>query len=166
MPHAGDATSLPSRPSLGRLGSTGVFSVAILLIYDANLPPGRKDGTKQPPFEACRIQQHQAHHTASLSNMASRKSFGKDEVEFIESKQNDVEGVPQVIEIETFRVLGLTAEDVDFYTNFPEEKRKKIFRKVTIPPCTDNIPLADGFETKGRHQTNSHAGTPVFGRTH
>ncbi|KEF57115.1 uncharacterized protein A1O9_07305 [Exophiala aquamarina CBS 119918] len=64
--------------------------------------------------------------------MAARKSFQKDEVEFIEGKQNDVEGIPHIIEIDTFRVLGLTAEDADFYTNFPEEKRKRIFRKVDI----------------------------------
>ena len=62
--------------------------------------------------------------------MASRKSFQKDEVEFIEGKQNDVEGIPHVIEIDTFRVLGLTVEDTDFYSNFPEDQRKKIFRKV------------------------------------
>lgn len=83
--------------------------------------------------------------------MASRKSFGKDEVEFIEGKQNDVEGIPNVIEIDTFRVLGLTPEDADFYTNFPEEKRKKIFHKVIIPSTADNVPFANRLETKGRY---------------
>ncbi|KAL2823023.1 major facilitator superfamily domain-containing protein [Aspergillus granulosus] len=37
-----------------------------------------------------------------------------------------------VTEIGTFRVVGLSAEDADFYTNYPEEKRKKVFRKVDI----------------------------------
>jgi hypothetical protein len=35
-----------------------------------------------------------------------------------------------VTEIGTFRVVGLSAEDADFYVNYPEEKRKKVFRKV------------------------------------
>ncbi|KAL2854095.1 major facilitator superfamily domain-containing protein [Aspergillus pseudodeflectus] len=37
-----------------------------------------------------------------------------------------------VTEIGTFRVVGLSAEDADFYINYPEEKRKKVFRKVDI----------------------------------
>ena len=37
-----------------------------------------------------------------------------------------VEEAPTVIEIETFRVLGLSPEDADFYANYPEEKRKRI----------------------------------------
>ncbi|KAL3452241.1 major facilitator superfamily domain-containing protein [Aspergillus insuetus] len=37
-----------------------------------------------------------------------------------------------VTEIGTFRVVGLSAEDADFYVNYPEEKRKKVFRKVDI----------------------------------
>ncbi|KAL4907106.1 hypothetical protein BDW74DRAFT_189669 [Aspergillus multicolor] len=34
-----------------------------------------------------------------------------------------------ITEIGTFRVVGLSPEDADFYTNYPEEKRKKVFRK-------------------------------------
>ncbi|KAL4746551.1 hypothetical protein BDW72DRAFT_207253 [Aspergillus terricola var. indicus] len=37
-----------------------------------------------------------------------------------------------ITEIGTFRVVGLSPEDADFYTNFPEEKRKRVFRKVDI----------------------------------
>ena len=37
-----------------------------------------------------------------------------------------------VTEIGTFRVVGLTPDDEDFYTNFPVERRKKVFRKVSI----------------------------------
>ncbi|KAF9895109.1 hypothetical protein FE257_000011 [Aspergillus nanangensis] len=40
------------------------------------------------------------------------------------------ENVPTIVTIENFRVLGLSAEDEDFYMNYPDEKRKKIFRKV------------------------------------
>jgi hypothetical protein len=35
-----------------------------------------------------------------------------------------------ITEIGTFRVVGLSPEDADFYTNYPEEKRKSVFRKV------------------------------------
>ncbi|KAL4743368.1 major facilitator superfamily domain-containing protein [Aspergillus similis] len=37
-----------------------------------------------------------------------------------------------ITEIGTFRVVGLSPEDADFYTNYPEEKRKRVFRKVDI----------------------------------
>ncbi|RDW89815.1 uncharacterized protein DSM5745_01590 [Aspergillus mulundensis] len=37
-----------------------------------------------------------------------------------------------ITEIGTFRVVGLSPEDADFYTNYPEEKRKKVFRKVDV----------------------------------
>ena len=45
-----------------------------------------------------------------------------------------VEEAPTVIEIETFRVLGLSPEDADFYTNYPEEKRKRVIHKVIHHP--------------------------------
>lgn len=37
-----------------------------------------------------------------------------------------------VTEIGTFRAVGLTPDDEDFYTNFPADRRKKVFRKVSI----------------------------------
>ncbi|KAL3433708.1 major facilitator superfamily domain-containing protein [Aspergillus tetrazonus] len=37
-----------------------------------------------------------------------------------------------ITEIGTFRVVGLSSEDADFYTNYPEEKRKRVFRKIDI----------------------------------
>jgi hypothetical protein len=37
-----------------------------------------------------------------------------------------------VTEIGTFRVVGLTPDDADFYNNFPEDKRKLVFRKVDL----------------------------------
>lgn len=45
----------------------------------------------------------------------------------------NLDGVPQVIEIDGFRVLGLSPEDADFYRNFSEERRKKVLRKVSKP---------------------------------
>lgn len=43
-----------------------------------------------------------------------------------------VEQAPAVIQIETFRVLGLSPADADFYNNYGEEKRKKLTRKVSL----------------------------------
>jgi hypothetical protein len=43
-----------------------------------------------------------------------------------------VEQAPAVVQIETFRVLGLDSADADFYNNFGEEKRKKLVRKVCL----------------------------------
>ena len=44
-----------------------------------------------------------------------------------------VESLPkgaQVTEIDNFRVVGLTPDDAEFFTNYPESKRKSVFRKV------------------------------------
>lgn len=41
-----------------------------------------------------------------------------------------VEETPVVVEIESFRVLGLDPDDAEFYSNYPEAKRKKVVRKV------------------------------------
>lgn len=46
----------------------------------------------------------------------------------------NLDGTPQVIEIDGFRVLGLSSDDAEFYSNYPEEKRKKIIRKVSERP--------------------------------
>ena len=43
-----------------------------------------------------------------------------------------VEAAAHVVEIDNFRVLGLSPEDVDFYTNYGEDRKKKTFRKVSI----------------------------------
>ncbi|KAL4886611.1 major facilitator superfamily domain-containing protein [Aspergillus karnatakaensis] len=58
--------------------------------------------------------------------MEQRNSITKDDVE----KSTHVES--PITEIGTFRVVGLSAEDADFYLNYPEEKRKKVFRKVDV----------------------------------
>jgi hypothetical protein len=56
----------------------------------------------------------------------------------------DAEKGPNVQIIDNIRVLGLTDDDANFYLNFPEEARKKIFRKVrhltgghiSLQPCS------------------------------
>ncbi|EUC46479.1 hypothetical protein COCMIDRAFT_35841 [Bipolaris oryzae ATCC 44560] len=39
---------------------------------------------------------------------------------------------PQMVKIDNFQVLGLAPDDADFYTNYPEQKRKRVLRKVDI----------------------------------
>ena len=39
-------------------------------------------------------------------------------------------GAARVLEIGTFRVTGLSTEDAEFFQAFPEEKIRKVFRKV------------------------------------
>ena len=62
-------------------------------------------------------------------------SIGKDDVEIVDTPSH-IETLPKpshVTEIGTFRVVGLTPEDAEFYTTYPEEKRKKVFHKVSTP---------------------------------
>ncbi|RYP22034.1 hypothetical protein DL765_001940 [Monosporascus sp. GIB2] len=64
--------------------------------------------------------------------MAPGRSVGKDDVDSIDQKCTHLESASQPIEIGTFRVLGLDPEDAEFYSNFPEGRRKKVFRKVDV----------------------------------
>ncbi|RYP66377.1 hypothetical protein DL769_006039 [Monosporascus sp. CRB-8-3] len=64
--------------------------------------------------------------------MAHRTSVGKDDVDSIDQKPTHLESASQPIEIDNFRVLGLSLEDAEFYSNFPEGRRKKVFRKVDV----------------------------------
>lgn len=66
--------------------------------------------------------------------MAFRRSSEKDEDVYDEKKAGHMEtAAPQFIEIGDYRVLGITQEDADWYMNYPEDRRKKIFRKVSRP---------------------------------
>lgn len=60
--------------------------------------------------------------------MSPRSSLAKEEAL---GHVENLDGAPQVIEIDGFRVLGLSPEDADFYRNYSEEKRKKVMRKVS-----------------------------------
>lgn len=65
--------------------------------------------------------------------MASH-SITKDDVEIADQPAH-LESLPKgahVTEIGNFRVVGLTPEDADFFANYPEESRKRVFRKVDI----------------------------------
>jgi hypothetical protein len=61
-------------------------------------------------------------------------SIRKDDVE-IADQPSHLENLPKpshVTEIDTFRVVGLTPDDEQFYIGFSEESRKKVFRKVDV----------------------------------
>lgn len=38
-----------------------------------------------------------------------------------------------IAEIDGFRVLGLSSDDVDFYTGFDAKRRKRVMHKVSVP---------------------------------
>ena len=59
---------------------------------------------------------------------AVRGSTEKNDIESL--KDNHVESTTQAIDIAGFRVFGLDPADADFFTSYPEEKRRKVFRKV------------------------------------
>lgn len=93
--------------------------------------------------------------------MAHRDSVGKADVEKgVDEKAAHIES--PVTEIGTFRVVGLSAEDAEFYTNYPEEKRKKVFRKVSFL----NVPWVYQLTCPGRRPTSPHAGPALSMQPH
>lgn len=58
----------------------------------------------------------------------------KNEISYVDDKSESLhEAKPnQIVQIENFSVLGLHPEDAEFYTNYSEEKRKKVIHKVDI----------------------------------
>lgn len=65
--------------------------------------------------------------------MAHRRgSTEKNDVESIDHKDVVADSNTQAIDIAGFRVFGLDPVDADFFNSYPEEKRKKAFRKVCI----------------------------------
>lgn len=93
--------------------------------------------------------------------MAFRRSSEKNEVKVLDEEASHYEGVPQVHEIGSFRVLGLTSEDADFYTNYPQEKRKEVFRKVRFSNSSQTVGQQLTLR-KGRLPTRSHVGSVVL----
>ncbi|CRK28543.1 hypothetical protein BN1708_015230 [Verticillium longisporum] len=61
--------------------------------------------------------------------MALRSSIDKHDVESVDQKAH-VENSSQAIDIAGFRVFGLDPADAEFFETYPEEKRKRVFRKV------------------------------------
>ena len=64
--------------------------------------------------------------------MAQRSSISKSDVEVGDQKPSHLENTTEAIEIGGFRVFGLDPDDADFYNNYTEEQRKKVFRKVDV----------------------------------
>jgi hypothetical protein len=65
--------------------------------------------------------------------MSRRDTTEKVDIEIVDTKPegDHIERKPQVIEIGAFRVVGISPEDAEFYQSYPEDKRKKVFRKVS-----------------------------------
>lgn len=65
--------------------------------------------------------------------MSRQETTEKVDIEIVDTKPDEdhIERKPQVIEIGQFRVVGISPEDAEFYETYPEDKRKKIFRKVS-----------------------------------
>lgn len=61
--------------------------------------------------------------------MSRKSSLERHEFD-VKASHNHVEEAPAVVQIETFRVLGLDPEDAAFYSNYTEEQRKRVTRKV------------------------------------
>ncbi|KAJ0139454.1 putative transporter, partial [Colletotrichum tanaceti] len=79
-----------------------------------------------------RRRQRRRRHAAMATQ---RRSVDKHEVEVLghrPSTDAHLEKVPEAIDVNGFRVFGLSPEDADFYTNYPPEKRKKVFHKVDV----------------------------------
>ncbi|KAH7353168.1 major facilitator superfamily domain-containing protein [Pyrenochaeta sp. MPI-SDFR-AT-0127] len=61
-------------------------------------------------------------------------AIDKDAIQYSEDKPDSVHASKphQIVHIEGFQVLGLDAEDAEFYINYPEEKRNRVIHKVDI----------------------------------
>ncbi|KAH6664729.1 major facilitator superfamily domain-containing protein [Plectosphaerella plurivora] len=59
-----------------------------------------------------------------------RHSIEKNDVESIDHKDIVADSNTQAIDIAGFRVFGLDPVDAEFFSSYPEDKRKKVFRKV------------------------------------
>lgn len=61
-------------------------------------------------------------------------TIDKNEIHCVDDAADSIQAskAPQMVKIDNFQVLGLAPEDADFYTNYPEEKRKRVLRKVDI----------------------------------
>lgn len=68
--------------------------------------------------------------------MSAKISPGRDEKEgpniFGPRRLTDESGnADSIAEIDGFRVLGLSQDDIDFYTGFSAKRRKRVVRKVS-----------------------------------
>ena len=62
----------------------------------------------------------------------------KPEIDTVDHICDEVpEKAPETRVIDSFHVLGLTDEDVEFYENYTEEQRHKTMRKVSYPSHGD-----------------------------
>lgn len=61
-------------------------------------------------------------------------AIDKNEISYVDEKSESLNDTKahQIVQIENFQVLGLHPDDANFYTNYPEEKRKKVIHKIDV----------------------------------
>jgi hypothetical protein len=61
--------------------------------------------------------------------------------------ENHVETVTNIVTIDNIQVLGLSADDAEFYANFPVDRKKKLLRKVCSCALTLLLPSIDTYRS-------------------
>jgi hypothetical protein len=61
-------------------------------------------------------------------------TFEKNEIQYIDEKPDSVYASKphQIVQIDNVQVLGLDPADADFYSNFSEDRRKRVIHKVRL----------------------------------
>lgn len=78
------------------------------------------------------LYQHRTLHEVLFCTRNTMVSIDNGEVQCVDDTTNSihVSKTPQIVKIDNFQVLGLAPEDAQFYTNYSEEQRKTVIRKV------------------------------------
>jgi hypothetical protein len=70
-----------------------------------------------------------------MATSAEKNSYDKAAMARTDERFNsepDVANQHQIIELDNFKVLGLSPEDADFYVAFSSSRRKKLLRKIDV----------------------------------
>lgn len=77
----------------------------------------------------------------SANNSASQSEKKEPEVLVSRRLTDDSVSSESITEIDGFRVLGLSSDDIDFYNGFSAQRRKRVVHKVTGSPL-QNLALS------------------------
>jgi hypothetical protein len=70
-----------------------------------------------------------------MTTSTEKNSYDKAAMARTDERSNfepDVANQHQIIELDNFKVLGLSPEDADFYLDFSSSRRKKLLRKIDV----------------------------------
>jgi hypothetical protein len=70
-----------------------------------------------------------------MATPAEKNGYDKAKMARTDERSNsepEVANQHQIIELDNFKVLGLSPEDADFYTAFSPSRRKKLLRKIDV----------------------------------